>query len=410
MNMKCTRFLFLAIGILFLLTNAVAQQIAPAPKTEINSATVPLIVEYNRPFVDLEFTKPDGSARKARFWVDTGGGGFLMAEPLARDLNLTLGESFKEGGQTFASIKPPPSRIGAMPLNLENARAFVLVGAKTVSPGVEAEGMLPGHILKQYHVIFDYPGKQFTLAKPGSLKPRGTRMVSPVNEKSGFPRIEAQIGGETFGFLLDTGASFTMISQELMNRWITEHSDWQHTTGAFAAANMIGNPMEAKALMMRIPQVNLADAKLEGVAAVSRPKGTFENFMSQMMAAPIVGAIGGNVLSLFRIEIDYANGATYFEKRAALNSDDVTLVGINLSPNADGSYKILSVSERHDKEVIEAIKAGDKLIKIGNLEVTNAPLAKVIEALRGKPDEKRVLVLERDGKQFSVTVPVLRIL
>src|SRR5262249_31450738 len=159
-----------------------------------------------------------------------------------------------EEGQTFASIKPPPTRLGAMPLNLEKARAFVLVGTKTVSPGVEAEGLLPGHILKQYDVIFDYPGKQFTLAKPGSLKPPGTRITSPVNERSGFPRIEAQIGGETFGFLLDTGASFTMISQELMNRWLTEHSDWQHTTGAFAAANMIGNVMEAKALMVRIPQ------------------------------------------------------------------------------------------------------------------------------------------------------------
>jgi hypothetical protein len=173
---------------------------------------------------------------------------------------------------------------------------------------------------------------------------------------------------------------------------------------------MIGNPMEAKALMVRIPQVNLADAKLESVAAVSRPKGTFENFMTKMMAAPIVGAIGGNVLSLFRIEIDYANGATYFEKRAALNPNDLTLVGINLSPNADGSYKILSVSERHDKAVLEAIKADDKLIKIDSLEVTNAPLAKVIEALRGKADEKRTLVLERDGKQFSVVVPILRIL
>src|SRR5262245_12289995 len=206
--MKCTGFWFLLISLLFPVTSVVAQQTSPAPKAEINSATVPLIVEYNRPFVDLEFTKLDGSTRKARFWVDTGGGGFLLAEPLARDLNLTIGETFKEEGQTFAAIKPPPTRLGAMPLNLENARALVLLGTKTVSPGVEAEGLLPGHILKQYHVIFDYPGKQFTLAKPGSLKPRGTRITSPVNERSGFPRIEAQFGSETFGFLLDTGASF----------------------------------------------------------------------------------------------------------------------------------------------------------------------------------------------------------
>ena len=98
------------------------------------------------------------------------------------------------------------------------------------------------------------------------------------------------------------------------------------------------------------------------------------------------------------------------EKRAAVNPNDLDIVGVNLSPNADGSYKILSVSERNDKATIDAIKSGDKLIKVGNLEVTHAPMAKVIKALRGNPNEKRMLVLERDGKQFSVAAPVLRIL
>jgi predicted aspartyl protease len=379
-------------------------------KAEKTSVTVPLIVEFNRPFVDLEFTRPDGSLRKARFWVDTGGGGFILCEPLANDLKLTLGAVMSEGGQRYAGIKPPEARLGGMPLNLKEARASVAVGKKTISEGVNAEGLFPGHILARYHVIFDYPGRKFTLAPPNSLKPRGLRIDSPVNQRSGFPRIEAQVGGQTYGFLLDTGASFTMISQELLEQWASKNAGWSKTTGAYGAANMGLGPVEAKALMLRMPEMRLANFPLQRVAAVSRPKGTFENYMSQMMAAPIKGAIGGNVLSAFRIEIDYANGATYWEKKASPKEYDLDIVGLTLRAQADGSYVVFGVAQAYGKEILETIQAGDRLIRVDKLDVLNAPLVKVIDALRGKPDEKRTLVLERDGKQFTVIAPVLRIL
>ena len=379
-------------------------------KAAKESATVPLLIEFNRPFVDLEFTRPDGSLRKARFWVDTGGGGFILCESLANDLNLKWGEVFNEDGFKGAVIKPPPATIGGMPLNLEGAKSFVSLGMKTMMPGMSAEGLLPGHILKRYHVIFDYPGRKFTLAKPGSVKPRGIRIPSPVNQQSGFPRIEAQIGGETYGFLLDTGASFTMISQELLEQWAGKNPAWQKTTGAYGAANMGLGAMEAKALMLKIPEFQLANFQLPGIAAISRPKGTFETYMSRMMTAPIKGAIGGNLLSAFRIEIDYANGATYLEKKARLDKNDLDMVGLTLRAQTDGTYVVFGVSRQYNEEILKAIHSGDTLIKVDKLEVKDAPLVKVIDSLRGKLNEKRLLVFERDGKQFRVTAPVLRIL
>jgi hypothetical protein len=372
--------------------------------------SVPLIVEFNRPFIDLEFKRADGSLRKARFWVDTGGGGFMLCESLANDLNLKWGETFSEGGEKLAVITAPPASLGGMPLNLQGARSFVSIGTKSLMPGVNAEGLFPGHILQRYHVVFDYPGRKFTLARPNSLKPRGIRIESPVNQQSGFPRIEAQIGGETHGFLLDTGASYTMISQELLEQWAGKNASWQKATGAYGNANMGLGQMEAKALMLRIPELQLANFHLQSIAAVSRPKGTFENYMSKMMASPIMGAIGGNLLSAFRIEIDYANGATYLEKKATPNRNDLDMVGLTLRSHKDGGYVVVGLSQQHSKELLEAIQAGDKLIKVDKLEVKDAPLAKVIDALRGKPNQKRVLVFERDARQFTVNMPVLRIL
>jgi hypothetical protein len=37
--------------------------------------------------------------------------------------------------------------------------------------------------------------------------------------------------------------------------------------------------------------------------------------MSQMMAAPIVGSLAGNVLKHFRVELDYANEKLYLSRR-----------------------------------------------------------------------------------------------
>ncbi|PYT06554.1 MAG: hypothetical protein DMF60_09110 [Acidobacteria bacterium] len=348
--------------------------------------TVPLFIEFNRPFIDLEFKKADGSLRTARFWVDTGGGGFIICEPLARELGLKFGSENGEQGQRFAATTPPKVTLGGMPLDLEGARTIIAIG----------------------DVVFDYPGKQFTLAAPGSLKPRGTRLDSPVQKRSGYPRIVARIDGQDYGFLLDTGASFTMISQDVLNQWSGKHPDWQRTVGAVGSANM-GLGIDASATMMRIPGVKLGEFQLPRITAVSRPTGTFEKGMSPMMTGPIIGAIGGNVLKAFRVEIDYANGVTYLEKRGEPDNA-LDLVGLTLRSQRDGTYVVSGVSKENSTEVIQSIKAEDKLIRVDKLEVLGAPLADVVNSLRGAPKQVRVLVLERDGRQFTVKALVVRIM
>jgi predicted aspartyl protease len=374
------------------------------------SATVPLFIENNRPFIDIEFIRPDGSTRKARFWVDTGGGGFIIVEPLARELGLKFGTVMSEGGSKFASTEPPVARIGGMPLDLDKANTIIAIGQSSMMPGIPAEGLLPGHVLMRYHVVFDYPGRKFVIAKSGTIKPRGSQLLSPINQRSGFPRIEAKIGDHSYGFLLDTGASFTMVSQEVLTKWGAEHPDWPRVKGAVGAANMGLGSMEVNGLMLRIPRAEISTFQLSGAAAVSRPKGTFEDYMSKMMSAPIIGAIGGNILKTFRIEIDYANGVTYLEKTAPQESHDLDVVGLILQAKWDGAYIVAGISDQTNNEIRDAVRGGDRLIKVDSLEVTGAAFARVIDALRGAPGQRRLLLLERDGKRFELRAPIIRVL
>lgn len=287
----------------------------PEPPHVVDRATVPLHVEGNRPFIDVTFHKPDGTTKSARFLVDSGGGGFLIVEPLARELGLTLGERESEEGQVFAAITSSvKASVGTLPLELTPRRVIAVIGKDNVLPsGVpgHADGMLPGHVLARYHVVFDYPKGTFTIAKAGVLQPEGSPMPMPVSEKSGFPWTEIQVDGVAHGVLLDTGASFTMVSEVLLKSWGAAHPDWQRHPGAYGeAATLGGQTLET----MFLPRVTWGTSSLTEVGVTSQREGAFEKWMSSMMSKPIVGSLAGNVLKQFRVELDYPNQKLYLSR------------------------------------------------------------------------------------------------
>jgi predicted aspartyl protease len=278
--------------------------------------TVPLLVEGNRPYIDLTFHRADGSARTARFLVDSGGGGFILVEKLARDLGVTWGKTSREEGREFGvAMSPPSAFLVDLPLDLTPDRVVVIVGEDNVvpkgAPG-HAEGMFPGHLLAKYHVVFDYPAGQFTLAKPGVLTPKGDALAMPVSSPSGFPRTEVEIAGHPYGFLVDTGASFTMVSDAVLKQWSGAHPDWPVQPGAVGEAKTLGGQTLAT---IQLPGATWGRQTLATFGMVSQREGVFERNMSRMMTAPIVGSLAGNVLKHFRLELDYPNQKLYLQPR-----------------------------------------------------------------------------------------------
>lgn len=376
------------------------------------TGTVPLIVEGNVPLIDVEFVHADGSTQTGRFVVDSGGGAFLLTEKLANAIGLRPnGPARSAEGARFAPAPPPEVRVGGMPLNLKDARVLIMAGADRFDFRDGADGLFPGHVLERYHVIFDYPGRTFTLAAPGSVKPRGMAVPSPVRPNNGFARIELVIGAKKFGFLLDTGASYTMISQATIEEWIDAASTpWPRHTGAVGPANMSGGKMEAEALMTRIPEMRLGDFAIAGAGAVSRPVGAYERTMSNAMTAPIVGALGGNVLRQFRVEIDYASGITYFERSGKDDPEDLNLVGLTLGEAPNHAVAVTAVSAAAGGTVREQVRPGDLLRRVDGNSVQGLSLLQIVDRLRGKPGDEKKLELERDGKPFQIQAAVTRLM
>ncbi len=383
------------------------------------SVTVPFVLDHNRMLVDAEFQRMDGSWRTARLWVDTGNPELFLSDELARDLGIDLpaeqDATDVESGQL--EVAPPASvRIGGVALRFEGVTTKVLQEPRWLFSTMHVDANLPATVLAQYHVVFDYPRLEMTVAEPGSIEPRGERCSAAVHPTTGIVQIDAMVDGEITSFALDNGASYSFVSEEWLARLAERHPDWPRTSGALGCANIWGWwPEEPTWLVVRVPEIQWGSARLADVGIVGLPKflpdgSGIGEWYSQKSARPVAGFLGPNALKPFRIEIDYSNGAVYFERSGGVDAHDMDLVGLTLRPVADGSYQVIGVATIDGRPAVTGVEPGDTLLEVDGLDVTGATMGTVVDALRGEPGELRALVLERDGQKIAAEGRVERFL
>jgi hypothetical protein len=370
--------------------------------------TVPMSVEGNAPIVTLTFKKPDGGERTARFVFDSGGGGIIFNEGLARDLGLRLdGATLSEDGEQYRAVDVPTAFIGGMPVDLRTSKAFVHLGTNSFDKRQASDGLLPGKAFEHYQVVLDYPRQLFSVGEAGSLPHRGKRLDCPYVASSGHPRIEAGIDGTTYGFLLDTGTTVTLARLDILKTWSKEHHNWPKSTGAAGPANENG-ASDAAAFMLRIPALQLGPFTLPRIAIVSRSDETYSP-TSYVTPRPIVGALGGNVLKHFRVEIDYPQQLLFLEQSGEPEANDFDTAGLVLDKNSAGQLIVSAVSSTASVVTRENILPGDVIVGISGVEAPQT-LTKAAQALAGDAGERKQLRILRDGKSMSVTVTIARIL
>ena len=378
--------------------------------TPFRYATVPMEIRDNRAFVPLRLVGPNGKSKVARFWLDSGGDTVFLSGPLAHELGL------QESGAAFTGMGDTPSHFVTKPrlsiagMEIDLARVQVAASlsesSRNAFAGVEAEGFLPATVLRNYDVVFDYPARRFSLLQPGAAVHRGTPVPMLVNPQTGFARIEVAIDGKPYGFMLDTGAAYTGVSRSVMDQWIAEHPFWRHSVGAVGSANMVGKQFDVTNELLRIPEIKWGPFPLQNVGMVSRPAGIYEKIVSEDMAAPIVGALSGNVLRQFRLDLDYPDGVAYLLFEDTDNSFDLDCAGLIMQVNASGKVVVSGVAQHDGHREIEGLESGDILLKVDNRAVTGAPLATILERLSGAIGTEKHLTIQRGDQQLTVSAAV----
>ena len=385
---------------------AAATPPGPAPT---RSATAPFTLDHNRMFVEVEFTRADRSIRRARAWVDTGNEVIVLAEPLARDLGLDL--SSLKTGETRHSVESasetPPMSVGGMPLDVEGVATRILPGTH-LRAGVSVEVQLPASALRRGHVVLDYPARRLTIATAGVLKPRGTAIPCRVNPGTGLFMIAATIDGETVWLGVDNGSAGTWVSQTLTTAWQKRHPDWPYASGAAGSANFFGFPFESQGVLMSLSELGLGNLWARDVAVLGLDQSLFD-WYSKKSAGPVLGFIGANVLKNFRVEIDFPGQMTWWEAGPPPVDRDLDIVGLTLRPEPGGGVTVAGVVTRDGRPLVEGVRPGDRLLRVGPLDTSTAAMGVAVDALRGRPGETRELVVERDGARHTLEAKVVRL-
>jgi hypothetical protein len=384
----------------------------PARRSETpTSGTVPFIFDDNRIFAWLDFIRPDGTVRKAVAFVDLGTPAPEISEKLFKELQLDQNN-------------PLVFRVGAVEVKLESSALRPSPGSSMTGPNgkltVPVEAVLPGSVLKNYQVIFDYAKQSLTIALPNTLEAKGIAVPCRVNEKTGLISVDAVIAGHTYAVAVDSGSAYTWLRDGVAQQWLNSHPDWKRGKGAVGESNMQTRPdgAEAAATILRLPEITLGSLHLQQIGALGiSPKAPpfapapgetaaqadFFDWYSKKAPEPVIGWLGGNVLKGFRVMIDFPRHMTYWKRESDLDPHDLDQVGLTLENRGAGrGYFIAGVAEKNGQLTVEGVQAGDKLVQIDDLPLAGSTRGAIFSALHGKPGTVRVLILERDGKQFTL--------
>jgi hypothetical protein len=375
------------------------------------SGTVPFILDDNRMFAELVFVRTDGTLRKAFAFVDLGTPVPVLNEKLYKELQLDQN-------------KPLVFRIGEIEVRVESRAVQTDTGSFLTGPNGKAtipvEAVLPGSVMKNYQLIFDYARQGLTMARPNTLKAKGVAVPCRVNDKTGLISIEAVIAGHSYALAVDSGSAYSWFRDDIAQQWLKTHPDWKRGKGAVGEGNMQtrSDGAEAGATILRLPEISLGSLHLEQIGALGiAPKappfppapgetgvqGDFFDWYSKKAPEPVIGWLGGNVLKGFRVMIDFPRHMTYWEHQRDLDPHDLDQVGVTLETRDTGEgYFIAGVAEKDGKATVEDVQAGDKLIQVDDLRLAGATRGAIFSALHGKPGTVRVLILERRGKQLTV--------
>jgi C-terminal processing protease CtpA/Prc len=121
----------------------------------------------------------------------------------------------------------------------------------------------------------------------------------------------------------------------------------------------------------------------------------------------VIGWLGGNVLKQFRLTIDYPNHTMYWLKQDEPDSHDLNQVGLTLRSD-NGAFYVAAIATQHGRATVAGVLAGDKLVRVDDLDLSTATWGQVFAALHGSPGQSRRLILERGGVRRSVSGKVTR--
>lgn len=182
------------------------------------------------------------------------------------------------------------------------------------------------------HWTLDYLSGNIFINPPGTRLPEaeahrialGIASDAQGQRASAIPTLSISVAGETLRMALDTGASVmpTPAARSRLGAGAASVMGASFISASIAAAWRRKNPSWlwlaqadrfSKAAMIRVPTVAIAGQRTGPVWFTVLPDADLGPYLADWTDQPVVGAVGGSLLSAFRVTLDYPGGQAWFE-------------------------------------------------------------------------------------------------
>jgi predicted aspartyl protease len=268
----------------------------------IDTVRLPARVENDRIYVRLNI-----AGRGLDFLLDTGASAITINETVAHELKLPIyGRSTQTIAGSFVTARVVAPEIAIGPLTMHDVVLRTVPLASDESRDTRIVGLLGFDFLDAVGLKIDYENGIVDATRPGSLVVPTSATPLDVRLNSGWPAVHATVG-EASGddFILDTGAAVTYV---VFQRFTRAHPEafGDETDPATLTASGVGGTMPFRTVAAKrigIGPLSFDDER-GGDEAVSANALGFDNED---------GLIGGDILKLFNVYLDYGSSRVYLE-------------------------------------------------------------------------------------------------
>lgn len=268
--------------------------------------TVPFALEGNRPVIKVRI---NGRPEPLNFVLDTGSGISVISESTAKRLKVrpvTKGGFAKGigGDGRFEIVYGFVREVGIGEIRIRNVPVYIR-RFHTTSESID--GYIGLSLISKFLTTIDYGNQSFTLAKKETDVASFDKDLSlPLRlTSSGFLSGEVKLEGieNTFNFIVDTGASVSVISDEIAGLKAVSQFERGEKMRVIGSAGITEDVPS-----FLLPRITFGRHSRESVAAIALDL----DIINEASGFQQAGILGGNFLRNYRLTFDFKNSKVIF--------------------------------------------------------------------------------------------------
>lgn len=269
---------------------------------------IPIDLTNNRPVIEL---RVNGRDEPLKFVLDTGAGITVISEETAKRLKIKPisrgGTALALGGDgKFDIVYGFLRTVEVGDVKIRNTPVYIRKFHDTQN---RADGYIGLSLISKFLTTIDYGNRTFSLEKKEKGgKPQGSNEAFklPLRLTSGgFLSGEVQIEGveKSLNFIVDTGASISVISDDVANLENIKKFENEQKIRVFGAAGITENVSS-----FMLPKVTFGSHSREKLMAIALDL----DIINEVSGFTQAGILGGNFLKNYRVTFDFERSEVTF--------------------------------------------------------------------------------------------------